>query len=898
MTFYFNGWADRDSVRPRRSLRIRWKLLVGTWVTSTCVFGQPAVDLLASADRLANEENWFAAAPLYARAEVEFRRGGDSRNEVYAKLGRLRRDAEAGAYRSVRDQVNKVLSDPLVDGAPALKFRALALLGTIDLNLDTEAARRDWQNLLAIATTAKDAKWQNRARGELGLVAGATGDIRSAAIALLQAIPTAEKLGDIPAIIHFSIWLANGMSVNGMGDRALATIDRANEVARKAGYQEVPIQLRLAKIRASNLLPEPERDTRREETKKLIAATLTQARKTGILGAQSELLQHASQVAANENDFAKAASDLKQSIDIARSANLPRLEAGALLRAAGLYRMMGQPKLAAEAVARGIAVVQGVEEGYDLPLFIAEQAEVQADLGQLTAADQSYARATSLIEGLLVNAPSSRVKSSMIGTMSNIYLGHFRLAWDKSHDARKAFRIIESARGRALLDSIRLSSHSAPTAAQSNVEREVSRIQRELLHSRLNSVQTQRVLAQLDAAYDRLSPVEYARDRKQMSLVGRPPVALPILQRQLSPTEAIIEYVLDVKDSHAIRITSSGVTIHRLPERAAIDRMVKAYLDAIQSKKPSTETAQALYASLIAPIATGDKSALIIVPDGSLHLVPFASLVDPSSSYLGQTLTLSVAPSATVYSALKATPQEPRATKPFLGVAYAAMQSGGATSSTQARTLTSDMKPLQFAREEIVEAAQKLGSGSVTLTGSLATESELKSQPLREFKVVHIAAHGVGNELEPDRSALILEPGNDIEDGMWQAREIRQSRISAEIVVLSACETGRGRLQGQEGVMNLARAFLTAGAKSVVASLWAVDDRSTATLMGYFYDHLAKGVQVRESLRLAQLDFVRDYGDKAQPYLWAGFEVIGDGTRRIGSSPNKADARAAHTGLR
>ena len=81
--------------------------------------------------------------------------------------------------------------------------------------------------------------------------------------------------------------------------------------------------------------------------------------------------------------------------------------------------------------------------------------------------------------------------------------------------------------------------------------------------------------------------------------------------------------------------------------------------------------------------------------------------------------------------------------------------------------------------------------------------------------------------------------------------------------------------------MNLARAFLIAGARSVVASLWDVDDRSTATLMESFYEHLKGGLTVNEALRQAQRDFIKDYGEKARPNLWAGFEVIGDGTKRF-----------------
>ena len=91
--------------------------------------------------------------------------------------------------------------------------------------------------------------------------------------------------------------------------------------------------------------------------------------------------------------------------------------------------------------------------------------------------------------------------------------------------------------------------------------------------------------------------------------------------------------------------------------------------------------------------------------------------------------------------------------------------------------------------------------------------------------------------------------------------------------------------------MNLARPFLTAGARSVVASLWDVDDRSTATLMESFYEHLKDGMSVNEALRHAQLDFIKVYGEKAKPNLWAGFEVIGDGTKRF--TFEKPDLRSA-----
>ena len=147
------------------------------------VLAQNASDLLAKADAFANQGNWFKAAPLYAEAEAAFRKTGDTRNALYAKFGRLHRDVESGAYRAVHDEVSRDLANPVVTGDSLLRIRALSLLGNIDLNIDTRAGIEDWQEVLAIATSISDAKWQNRARGELGLLAGVNGDLASAALA-------------------------------------------------------------------------------------------------------------------------------------------------------------------------------------------------------------------------------------------------------------------------------------------------------------------------------------------------------------------------------------------------------------------------------------------------------------------------------------------------------------------------------------------------------------------------------------------------------------------------------------------------------------------------------------------------------------------------------------------
>lgn len=851
------------------------------FIASSAV-AQEAPELLRRADAFANQGNWFKAAPLYAEAEAAFRRDGDTRNALYAKSGRLHRDVESGAYRAVHEEVAKDLANPAVSADPLLKIRALALLGNIDLNIDTRAGIEDWQEVLEIATSISDAKWQNRARGELGLLAGVNGDLGAAALALQQCIAKAESLGDVAGQLHFSIWLANGMALSGRADGAMRILDRATALAEKS-WHDVPLDLYTARVRALTSLPDDQIPKGREMARAILRTALDKARSSGIVVAEGALLTQAGQLELDAGNTAEAEALLSRALEISEKANLPREEAEALMKLSVLHRRTKQPTKALASIDRAIRVLQRVEEAYDLPRFVAEKAAVEIDLGNVQQADALYDRASSLIEGLLVNAPSSLVKSSMIGSLSEIYVAHFHLAWNRFHDAAKAFQIIENVRGRSLYDSIRYARLTKTTDRKSPEELAIVRLQRSLLHQELTAQQTRRVLAQLDAAYDRLMPLEYGRARKEMTILRRAPVPVAALSRILGPQETLVEYVFDKQACYALQITQSGLRIHTLPGRAEIGKAAKALMMAIRSQSDHKASAAALYQMVLKPLTLQGASSIVVIPDGSLHLVPMGALVDEQGAYVESGMTVSAAPSATIYYMLRTTGAQSPATKPFLGVAFSPSATGQSTSARRelADLRAGSLRPLQFGREEIGEAAKAMGTGSVTLDGTGASESALKSQPLGEFKVLHLAAHGISSESEPDRAALVLSPGSESEDGLWQAREIRKTRLNADVVVLSACETGSGRLQGQEGVMNLARAFLTAGARSTVASLWSVDDRSTATLMEYFYTHLAGGATVAAALREAKLDFIKNYGEKAKPYLWAGFEVIGDGTRKL-----------------
>jgi len=451
-----------------------------------------------------------------------------------------------------------------------------------------------------------------------------------------------------------------------------------------------------------------------------------------------------------------------------------------------------------------------------------------------------------------------------------------------------------TARGRALADSMRYARQSTVSSGTSAAEHEIVSIQKRLRESAVSPAETKLLLARLDRIYgERLAPVEYERSRAEIMIARRPPVSIPILQRSLAPGEILIEYVLDNQgSSHALEITGSSVRMHTLPTRAEVNDLCQKFLQAVKAKGDWLASGRALFERVVQPAISGQPASVVIVPDGPLNLISFASLPDSTGRYFGRSAVVSFAPSATVFQILRTVKRKVEPQKPFLGVAYSSGRLGDRedlqfSASRRIDSAFANLQPLKFAREEVQAGARVAGNGSVVLVDSAATESALKAEQPADFKVIHLATHGFSDTTDPDRAGLVLAPGDPNEDGLWQAREIRESRLEADLVTLSACETGVGRLQGEEGIMNLARTFLIAGAKSVVASLWDADDRSTATLMAHFYEQIGNGKSVAEALRNSQLAMLTEFGSEMPPYFWAGFTVIGDGNRKISFAKTK-----------
>jgi CHAT domain-containing protein len=183
---------------------------------------------------------------------------------------------------------------------------------------------------------------------------------------------------------------------------------------------------------------------------------------------------------------------------------------------------------------------------------------------------------------------------------------------------------------------------------------------------------------------------------------------------------------------------------------------------------------------------------------------------------------------------------------------------------------------------EVDSVARLFPGEAVLLTGRAATEESLKSQrPFSRFQVLHFAVHGYADSKFPERSALVLRTEKTSnEDGLLQDREIINLQLSADLVTLSACDSGFGKLQGQEGLSSLVKAFMFAGARTVVGSLWNLDDKLTTELMRRFYMNLVSGDTKGAALRNAKLALMKEHGS-LPTYYWAGFTLWGDTVGRI-----------------
>ncbi len=843
--------------------------------------------LLGEADRLYWLNNGPKAGPLYAKAESLFASRGDARNELYAKIGRLRSEAETMSFVDLSRFLNDQLQNPIMRNDPRLRLWCLAAKGYTDIEIDNRAEKQDWLEAQQIAKGLGDDRWATRAAGELGVIAFLEGNSGRAAKLLGGALVSTMANGDKGGQIRFLEFLGIGMVEVNRPTEALMFFERAIKIAESERDSGLPFMGYEGKAQALVALGRP------DEAKAVLQDALAKARSQQKRGHEAQLLVILGKLAEQSGNKQEAITDLEAAGQFAARVQFYRMEADAMFELARLYRDSGDLATADARATQGLAASQQVGDRYYVPRNLTILADVKARRGRIAEAKALYRHAEDVIDGML-GGDDSYWNSSIAAAMSQTYLQHFELV-AKESDTAGAFQILERVRGRTLasaLEDRKAAPRSGSTEA-ATLDSYVADTQTRLMQTN-SPLERERLLDAL-AEYEWRLRLAWNLGDQRFPI---DPAPLTQVQDSLKSDEVLLEYVLDEPNSFCISVTRTSASLLVLPAgRKKIEKLVQRYVDEIRAKKTGAEEAKQLYVSLVQPIPeTSAGKRFIVAPDGILNLLPFEALQDSQGQYLLTSTVISYAPSATVLDALRRRDKEQESPRPFLGVGDVAYENQGgkgnripASETLRGRFVRGfadfvgmPLHDLPQTREEVENISKIVGKDAETLFGASATESAFKKEPLNEFRVLHLAVHGFADPQYPERSALVLGADPKAgEDGLLQVREIKKLRLNAELTTLSACDTGVGKLQGEEGVSDLAEAFLAAGAKTVVASLWSADDTFASALMERFYQRLALGEKTSLALRGAKLDLLTKYGEQVSPFYWAGFVAIGDASTPI-----------------
>ena len=566
-------------------------------------------------------------------------------------------------------------------------------------------------------------------------------------------------------------------------------------------------------------------------------------------------------------------------------------------------------------------------------------AQTYADMGNAATAVIYYTRALELLEAVQGQQGTEEFKIGVLEGALYFYRNFVALLLDlhaKTGDARllhSAFETTERLRARAFLEMLgrsqvtRLGGDLASLAEKGEeIRRQIAQIHQRLRAAKLPEAEESRLLDQVGDLRKswREHQRQTAKQSKQYAQIIVPhPVTVAQVQSVLDPETVLLEYSVASEASTLWVITKDEIHGHTLPGVGGLS-ILEDYLRTLRGPLFGAEEVSQhlalgwkLYRTLLGPAEPWIRSMkhLIIAPDGPLYYLPFEALIIPGSldgqdgakppgeiPYLVKSFRITYVPSASVLVTQRRAreTQQPRGQLPLVAfgdpiyddVEPIAKTNIPAEDAVQRSLRGSQLRPLEFSAEEVRRIARIWGvpleSPHINL-GHRATLARVRELDLSRYRVLHFATHGLaGDEIGwTTQPALVLSQVGDGKDhlGLLQLGDILNLRLQADLVVLSACNTGLGKLREGEGIVGLTRAFMYAGASSVVVSLWRVEDQSTSLLMERFYKRLKQGQGKAEALRQAKLELMQETIELkatgmreqlASPFYWAPFILVGE----------------------
>ena len=821
--------------------------------------------LLNQADALAWGNKWADAEPLYRQAELRAQTEQQPSLALYAHVSQIPPDETVNIPKTIWT-LTQDLALPAAQ-VPETKLRILLIRGMLEINYDATSANRTWQQISELAKQQQNYALVTRATGEQGIAAFLMGDTETAKkkVRLAWTLSIAER--DPAATVRYASMFGAGLVQIHRYKEALTPLHEAMRIADQHKDVAYPT------IAAYSLIDALAGLHRYDEALSLANTSLTRLEGTRYDGHKAQVYISRGSIDSQIGNEPAAIKDFSTSLLLSEHMSNYRAitDAGGQLAAA--YENSGDLPAALTAINSAIkANTQIPDELYLVPRNLAIKADITSRMGRYKEANSLYRASEALVNNMVAKAPTTNIQRNLLGEMSTIYSSSFAsLCKQKRYD--EALQTLEQVRGRVESEAIQHHSSHAFTPPTPE-EQELTRLNLELVNTDNPSTRS----ALTDQIYN--AELNVSPSSLTQTTITHP-VALARLQRAIPSTAVLIEYVLAEPHSYAFVLDRSGVKSYELAPMQMLEADATLYRKEISTRKSDLPLARKLFDELLAPVPQyAQKSELVIIPDGALHLLPFATLAD-SSNYVLASHTIDVAPSSTVYELLQRRSLDTAAADfPYIGVAAWTQTADNRNAVVRAITgpQRSQLVPLPDSKAEVETIATDLPHPNRILLGPEATEANFKTLALQSADVIHLALHGYVDLDYPDRSALIFAPdphGN--EDGLLQVREVRQMHLNSKLVTLSACNTGVGPV-AEAGVTNLVNAFIEAGASTVVSTLWELEDHSTEHLMTMFYEHLGRHEPKVDALRAAQLELLNE---GLPPYFWGSFQIVGDADSTI-----------------
>ena len=609
-----------------------------------------------------------------------------------------------------------------------------------------------------------------------------------------------------------------------------------------------------------------------------------------------------------QGNYAQSLEYYQKSLAMWESTGDKKGIADSLCRIGDIYEKQGRHSQALDYSERAIVLARQISAADTLRRALFNSGVAYRALNQFAKARQAFGEAIATIETLRAQiAGGEQEEQRYFESKVSPYHAMVDLLIAENHPA-EALTFAERAKARVLLDVLqsgRINVTKAMTGEEQEKERNLNgqlvslntQVYRETARpqpdqARLTDLNAQLQKARLD--FEAFQTNLYAAHPELRAQRGEAQPLRPEEAAALLPDEksALLEYVVADDKTYLIAVTKAAgkgeaeVRAYTAPiKRAALRSQIEAFRRQLAERDLGFRaSATKLYELLLKPAKTQlqGKTNLIISPDDKLWEAPFQALLTRPNRFLIEDAAIAYAPSLTVLREMmkrRGNQNADGASTTLLALGNP-MLDRAMIEQAEAPLRGAKLDPLPEAEDEVKALGRYYGAArSKVYVGAEAREDRAKAEA-GQARILHLATHGTLNNAAPMYSHLVLAPGAKNEDGLLEAWELMQMDLKAELVVLSACETARGRYGEGEGVIGLTWALFVAGAPATIVSQWNVESASTRDLMLSFHRHLrapSKAEMTKaEALRQAALRLLKS-AETSHPFYWAGFVLVGDG---------------------